>query len=227
MEIQIRHNPSFSVARCILGASEPLKVEAGAMVAWAPDVTIESKAEGGVMKSLKRAALGGESFFMTTAHAGPSGGWADVAPVLPGDIGTMTIDPGRAFFISKGSWLASEAGVNIETQWGGMKNLFGGEGGFLVRAEGQGQVLYSCYGALDRMTLQPGQTVVVDTGHMVAFDETVSMELTKAASGLIKSVKSGEGLVFRFTGPGELLMQTRSPNVFIDWLTTALPFTRS
>lgn len=37
----------------------------------------------------------------------------------------------------------------------------------------------------------------------------------------------GEGLVSRFTGPGRLWLQTRSPQHFLDWLNPKLPTKRS
>jgi uncharacterized protein (AIM24 family) len=101
----------------------------------------------------------------------------------------------------------------------------GGEGGFLVHASGEGEVVAACYGALDTITLGPGERVVVDSGHMVAYDDTVQMS-TRRVAGTMASMKSGEGLVFEFTGPGEVLTQTRNPSALIDWLTTVLPFTR-
>ena len=80
MEIQLRHNPSFSVARAILGPSEAIRAESGAMMAMAADLNLDAKIEGGLMKGLKRSVLGGESLFMTTATAAPHGGWIDFAP---------------------------------------------------------------------------------------------------------------------------------------------------
>ena len=131
-----------------------------------------------------------------------------------------------SLFIQRGSWLCSEASVELDTQWGGFKNLFGGEGGFLLRASGGGKVVMSCYGALDVLELGDGEKVTVDTGHMVAFEEGVQMQIRKITGGVIQSVKSGEGLVFDFTGPGKLMMQTRNPNALVEWLTTVLPFNR-
>ena len=227
MEIQIRHQPSFSVARALLGPSETIRAESGAMMAMAADTTIEAKMEGGLMKGLKRSVLGGESLFITKLTAGPQGGWVDLAASLPGDLVVRTVEPGRALFIQKGSFLCAETTVEIETKWGGMKNLVGGEGGFMLRAEGQGEVVVSAYGAIDRMTLAPGQQVVVDTNHMVAFDESVQMELRRASEGLMTSAKSGEGFVFVFTGPGELMMQSRNPDELIRYITANLPGNRS
>jgi uncharacterized protein (TIGR00266 family) len=188
-------------------------------MAMSAGVTLQSKAEGGIMKSLKRAALGGESFFISTYTAPASGGFVDVAARLPGDITTHPVAPGQALFIQKGSWLANDVNVKIDTQWGGFKNLFGGEGGFIIRAEGQGTVVFACYGALEVWTLQAGQMITIDTGHMVAYEDTVQMQMRKASGGgLVQSFKSGEGYVFDFSGPGRVWTQTRNPTELMGWI---------
>lgn len=203
----------------MLGPNEPVKVEGGAMMAMSGGVTLSAKAEGGIMKSLKRAALGGESFFVSTYTAPAAGGFVDVAARLPGDVTTMEITPGRALFIQKGSWLANDVNVNIDAKWGGFKNMFGSEGGFIVRAEGQGLVVFACYGALEVWNLAEGQGLTVDTGHMVAYEDTVGMAFRKASGGgLIQSFKSGEGFVFEFTGPGKVWTQTRNPTELQTWI---------
>ena len=204
-----------------------MRAESGALMATSEGVAIEAAMQGGLMKSLKRGVLGGESFFITTYTAPPAGGWVDVAAHLPGDMTAVEIID-RPLFIQRGSYIASEAGVEIDTRWGGFKSLFGGEGGFLLRATGGGTVVLSCYGALDRIRLAEGETVVVDSGHMVAFDEGVTFELRRAAGGrTIQSLKSGEGFVFDFRGPGEVMVQSRNPTALIQWLTMVLPFSRS
>ena len=183
---------------------------------------VAAKAEGGVLKSLKRAALGGESFFITSYTAPPEGGFVTLAARLPGDIAVLDITPSAAQFVSKGSWLASTADVELDTQWGGFKNLFGGEGGFILRASGEGSLVLACYGALEVWDLEPGQTVTVDTGHMVAYDESVQMTIRKATGGLVQTFKSGEGLVFDFTGPGRVHIQARNPNELLGWISATV-----
>jgi uncharacterized protein (TIGR00266 family) len=227
MQISIRHNPSFAVGRCALAPNEQVRVESGAMMATSAGVALQSKMEGGVMKSLKRAALGGESLFVTTYTAPESGGWVDVAANLPGDLVAFDVQPQQALMIQRGSWLASSSGVEIETKFGGMGNLFGGEGGFVVRASGQGPVLVSCYGALNVYDLQPGEWFTLDTGHMVAYTEGVQTQIRKVASGIVQSAKSGEGLVFDFQGPGRVFAQTRNPSGLISWISSNRPGQRA
>ncbi len=222
MEIATRHTPAYGVARLTLGGSESVRVETGAMMAMSAGVTVQSKAEGGVMKSLKRAALGGESFFIATYTAPPQGGFVDVAARLPGDVTYYDINPQLPLFVSKGSWLANEQTVDLNTQWGGFKNMFGSEGGFILRTEGRGHVVFACYGALEVWNLAEGQSFTVDTGHMVAYEASVQMTIRKAAGGLVQTFKSGEGLVFDFTGPGKVWTQTRNPNELLGWIGAAL-----
>jgi uncharacterized protein (TIGR00266 family) len=195
------------------------------MMATSAGVAVEAKATGGLMKSLKRSVLGGESFFITTFTAPASGGWVDFAARLPGDaIGLPVID---GLNITRGSYLCSDGEVTIDTSWGGFKNLAGGEGGFLVRASGQGQVVLAAYGAIDAAELGPTDSMVVDSGHMVAWDNTVQTQLRRAsAGGLIQSAKSGEGFVFDIQGPGRIWTQSRNPSEFVAWMTSVLPFSR-
>jgi uncharacterized protein (TIGR00266 family) len=218
MQINVRHQPSFSVARFTLDGGEPMRAEAGAMSAMS-GVTLAAKAEGGMLKSLKRAALGGESFFITTATAGPEGGWIDLAANLPGDLSIVDMRPGADWVLSKGSFLGAATSVDIESQFQGMRMFAGGEGAFLVGAKGEGPLVVSAFGAIDRFTLDAGQQLVVDSGHFVACQASVQYSLRRAAEGgLVQSMKSGEGFVFEFVGPGEVLAQTRNPSALITYL---------
>jgi len=163
MDVQVRHTPSFAVVRCTMAGGEAVRAESGAMMATSDGVTVEAKMQGGLMKSLKRSVLGGESLFIATAQ----GGWVDCAANLPGDAVVRTVGGGKTLNMSRGSFLVCESGVEIDTQWGG----------FLVHASGEGEVVAACYGALDTITLGPGERVVVDSGHMVAYDDTVQMSI--------------------------------------------------
>ncbi|PRX50291.1 uncharacterized protein (TIGR00266 family) [Prauserella shujinwangii] len=223
MQVQIRHQPSFAVARLVLAPGEPAQVESGAMAAMSYGMHVQSQSQGGVMKGLGRAFLAGESFFVSTYTAPQNGGWVDVAASLPGDIQVLNLDGRTGWCVTRGSWLASSYGVQTETRWGGFGKLFGGEGGFLTHVTGQGQVIVGCYGALDVVTLQPGELVTIDSGHVVAYADTVQSQTRKIAAGVIQSLKSGEGLVFDFAGPGQILTQTRNPSALAAWVVAQVP----
>lgn len=171
------------------------------MMAHSPGVQISSKAaSGGIMEGLKRSVLCGESFFSTTYTAPAEGGWVDIAGVLPGDMLPLEIQPDRPCFVVSGNWMANSEGMEVTSQFGGMKNLFGGEGGFGLEASGQG---LSVYGAVDVMDLAPGERDVIHTGHVIAYDLGMQFTTRRAVEGRsIQSMKSGEGLVSTSSGPG-------------------------
>ncbi len=223
MNVQLRHNPSFAVARVALEPGEVIRAESGAMMATSPGVAIQASTQGGVVKGLKRSFLGGESLFVTTFTAPPAGGWVDVAHHLAGDIVVGGVTPDEPMSVTRGCWLASSAGVELDTRWGGFKSLFGGEGGFLVHAAGQGTVVLACYGAIDTISLQPGESVTIDSGHVVAFGPTVASQIRKVAGGVLQTLKSGEGLVFDFTGPGWVMTQSRNPAALEAWIRALMP----
>jgi len=114
----------------------------------------------------------------------------------------------------------------MDTKWGGANNLFGGEGGFVSRFDGAGKVVIASYGALDKHALNQGERMVIDSGHLVAYDAYISMQ-AQTTGGIMKSIKSGEGIVLEITGPGLVWTQSRNPNGLITWLTNVLPFSRS
>ena len=224
MQVDVQASPSFAMGTIRLGAGDSVKVEAGAMAAMSGGVEIQTASTGGLLGGLKRSVLGGESFFINTFTA-PSGGEIAVAPKLPGDLVHLPL-AGGTMFVQSGSWIASEPGVDVDTKWGGAKTFFSGEGLFVLRCSGAGDMLVSSYGAIVDRQLQPGEVYTVDTGHIVAFDEAVTYAVRKVGNWK-STILGGEGLVTDFTGPGRLLLQTRSAQELIDWLTVSLPFSRS
>jgi uncharacterized protein (TIGR00266 family) len=220
MDVDIRYSPSFALGVITLPPGGEVKAEAGAMTSMSGGVEIETTAQGGLLKGLKRSVLGGESFFINTFTA-PSGGELTVAPTLPGDIVRMQAGH-AAMMVQSGSWLASDPAVDVDTRWGGARTFFSGEGLFLLRCSGAGDMIVSSFGAIERRDLADGEVLKIDTGHIVAFAEGISYQVSKVG-GWKSTLLSGEGLVATFTGPGALWLQTRSPADFIGWLTPQLP----
>lgn len=221
MEVTIKHRPDSALAVVTLAGNEAVKVEPGAMVSHSDGLTVETKSEGGFMGGLKRM-VAGESFFQNTYHAPAGGGELTLAPSLPGDMLTLDITPGSEFLLQSGAYVASESGVTMDSSWGGAKGFFGSGSIVLLRISGQGKVIASSYGAIEERVLQPGQKYIVDTGHIVGFEASISFQVQKAGSWK-STLLGGEGLVCHLTGPGRVLMQTRSEGAFLGWLIPKLP----
>ncbi|MGZ5289007.1 MAG: TIGR00266 family protein [Actinomycetota bacterium] len=225
MQVDIQSGPAFAFGTITLPPGGSVEVEAGAMAAMSGGVEIATASRGGMLGGLKRSVLGGESFFINT-FTSAAGGSVSVAAKLPGDMVHMPLDGTRPMMVQSGSWIASDPAVDVDTKWGGAKTFFSGEGLFLLRCTGQGDMLVSSYGALIEREIEAGATYTIDTGHIVAFPEGMKYEVHKA--GNWKSTLLGaEGLVTEFTGPGKVWLQTRSPQDLLGWLTANMPGNRS
>ena len=221
MQIEIQHRPSYSLAVVALGSNEPIRVEAGSMVSMSSGVTLETKAEGGLLKSLARSVLGGESFFVNRYVAPAQGGEITLAPALPGDLALLELT-GETMLLQSGAYVASSDGIQLDTKWGGAKTFFASEGLIMLRASGAGTLVISSYGAIHELNLAAGQTYTVDTGHLVAFSDNIGFKV-RSIGGIKSTLFSGEGLVVDLTGPGKVFLQTRSMDAFLGWLIPRLP----
>jgi uncharacterized protein (TIGR00266 family) len=220
MQHEVLYRPSYSLLRVSLQQGESVAAESGAMVSMSSSIEIQTKARGGVFGALKRSVLGGESFFVNTFRAAEAGE-VTLAPALPGDVYAMELS-GGSFYAQSGAYLASSPEIHVDTKWGGAKTFFSREGLFLLKLTGTGTVFLSSYGAVHEVEIGAGQEYVVDTGHMVAFADTVGYHVRKVG-GLKSTLFSGEGLVCRLTGPAKVLIQSRSADAFLSWLIPQLP----
>lgn len=224
MQYQIQYSPSYSLGIISLNPGEAIQAEGGAMVSMTDTIKMTTAAQGGMFAGLRRSMLGGESFFINTFVA-EAPGEVTIAPALPGDIVGIELQ-NQTIFVQSGSFLAATAGITTDTKWGGAKGFFSREGLFLLRCTGTGTLWASSYGAIRQIDIGPAMGgYVVDTGHMVAFDETVQYNVQRVG-GWKQTLFSGEGLICRLGGHGRFYLQTRSPDALIDWLVPKLPTRR-
>jgi uncharacterized protein (TIGR00266 family) len=225
MDVEILYRPAFAVGVLKLGANEEVRVEGGSMVSMSSGISMQTQATGGLLKSLGRALLGGESFFQNTYKASNNGGEVLVAPALPGDLFVLDLQ-GESILVQSGSYVASTMGINTDTKWGGAKTFFAAEGLIMLRASGTGKLVLSSYGAIHEVNLGVSETYTVDTGHLVSFSEGLGFNVRRVG-GMKSTIFSGEGLVVDLTGPGRVLLQTRSADQFLAWLIPQLPTQKS
>ena len=220
MDREITNRPSFAMAEVTLEADEEVRAEAGAMVSHSAGVRMQTNATGGFLKSLRRGLFGGESFFQNTFTAAEPG-TVTFAPPLPGDVVHHRLDD-ETVYVQSGSYIASESALDLDTEFGGARTFFGSEGLFLLRIEGTGSLFMSSYGAIEEIELSPGETYTIDTGHIVAFEDTADFTVRRVG-GLKSTLLSGEGLVAEFSGEGRVWLQTRSQDSLLAWLIPKLP----
>jgi uncharacterized protein (TIGR00266 family) len=220
MQYKIMYQPSYSLLELQLDPSESVLAESDAMVSMSPNIEMETGAKGGLFGALKRA-VGGESLFQNTFTAQNGTGIITLAPTMVGDIAVREMR-GESLFVQSGSFLASSPSIDLDTKWGGARTFFSREGLFVLKATGMGMLFLSSYGAIHAVTLAPGEQLVMDTGHMVAFDATMGYHV-RTIGGVKETLLSGEGLVVDLTGPGTIYMQTRNFGAFVKYLAPKLP----
>lgn len=228
MNIEISHRPSYAMARISLDSGESMISEPGAMVSMDSHLKIDTrtpakKDEGmmtGFLKGLARM-VGGESFFQNTFTAEGAPGHITIAPKHVGDIATYELSEGKALMMQSTAFLGSGPNVELDTSWGGASSFFGGEGMFMLKAHGTGPIIFNSFGAIKEIDISDG--FVVDTGHIVAFEDTLEFNVTRFGGGFIASILGGEGLVCTFKGSGKLWIQTRNPAGFGEALASKLP----
>ena len=115
-------------------------------------------------------------FFQHLTAQGQAGE-AVLAPPIPGDVSAYELT-GNTLCITSGGFLAAEESVKIETKMQNLgKGLFSGAGLFVVKASGTGTLFFNSFGAIYPLELQVGEEMVVDTGHLVAWDADMNYKV--------------------------------------------------
>lgn len=222
MNVNIVKGPGAAAAKISLSPGETFTAEAGAMIAMSNNLSIQTtthkKDQRGIIKAIKRM-VSGESFFLNHFTAGSAGGEVYLGTPLPGDMLTYELN-GDKLIVQAGSYVASEQDVNIDFNWQGFKSLFSGESAFWLSASGRGKVVLNSFGAI--YPIEVDGEYVVDTGHIVAFQETLNFSIGVAGSSWINSFFGGEGLICRFKGKGTVWCQSHNENSFGTSLTPSL-----
>lgn len=198
---------AFPAVVCYLNRGEAMKSEAGAML-WM-DSCMEMGTSGGGAGKVFGRMFSGESLFLNTYTAHADGKIAFGACV-PGRILPLQVSPQRTLIVQKNGFLACEPSVDLDIhiQEKIGKGVFGGEGFVMQRISGQGMAFLECDGDLVEYELAPGQDLLVDTGHVLAFENTVGFEI-KRIQGAKNVMLGGEGLFnTRVVGPGKVWLQT-------------------
>tara|TARA_B100000029_G_scaffold385385_1_gene381061 strand:+ start:125 stop:826 length:702 start_codon:yes stop_codon:yes gene_type:complete len=218
MNVKIDTEGAFGSALVILEPGEKFVSEAGAMYRASAnmDINVESrrkKDEGmwGAFKSGIKAMFAGESFFLSsyTPNDGQSGE-VGLAPTHQGEVRSVKVGS-DVWICSGGSYLGSSGGITLDTQYQGLtKGMFSKEGLVFVKASGEGDLLVNGFGRISSVDVSGG--ITIDNGHLIAFTEGLEYTISKAGSGWISSMMSGEGLVMNFRGQGKVLVQSHDPS---------------
>ena len=200
---------TLPVVICELEGGEKMINEGGSMSWMSPNMLMETTTNGGIGKAFGRMFTG-EKMFQNVYTAQGGNGLIAFASSFPGSIKAFQIAPGQEMVFQKSAFLAGEASVELSIFFNKKLGaaLFGGEGFIMQRVSGHGIVFAEFDGHVIEYDLQPGQQIVVDTGHLAAMTPSCNMEI-RSVPGVKNMLFGGEG-VFNtiITGPGHVWLQT-------------------
>jgi uncharacterized protein (TIGR00266 family) len=204
---------NLQVIRIRLQPGQELYAEAGKMVYKQPQVAWETRMSGEtlgekLLGALKRKLMG-ESLFLTYFRASVPGE-VGFAGSYPGRVQAFELRPGQTIFVQRDAFVVAQSSIQLNIAL--VKRLgagfFGGEGFILEQLTGPGTVFIHAGGDFVEFTLAAGESLQVDTGCIVAFDETVDYDI-QLAGGIRTALFGGEGLFLAtLTGPGRVLVQS-------------------
>jgi uncharacterized protein (TIGR00266 family) len=203
-----------------LDQGESVIAEAGAMMYKDPSIEMDTvfgdgSSRGGFFDRLVGAGkrlLTGESLFMTVfTHRGYGKAKVSFSAPYPGNIIPTRLDlMGGSLICQKDSFLCAAKGVSVGIYFQRkiLTGLFGGEGFIMQKLEGDGLVFLHAGGTIVEKQLQPGETLHVDTGCVVAFEPGVQFDI-QSAGNVKTALFGGEGLFFAvLRGPGKIWLQS-------------------
>ena len=197
----------FPVVVCQMADGEKMITEKGSMVWMTPNMEMETS--GGGLGKMFSKAFSGESMFQNI-YTARGAGMIAFGSSFPGRILTLDVAPGREFILQKTAFLASEAGVQLSVHFNKKlgAGFFGGEGFIMQRLSGSGTAFVEVDGELVEYTLASGEQMVVDTGNVLGFDASVSIDIQQV-KGIKNKLLGGEGFFNTIlTGPGKIWLQT-------------------
>ena len=208
-----------------LNKGESIYTQSGGMTWQTQGIKMSTNAHGGVMKSLGRM-FAGESIFMNTYTSEENGAKIAFATTVPGDIEPIDLSKyPRGLTLQKEAFLCAEPNVELSITFSKKfsAGLFGGEGFILQKAEGNGMMFLEIDGDPIEKELAAGEILKVDTGNVVAFENTVSYEI-ETVKGLGNIFLGGEGLFLtRLTGPGKVILQSQNFGDFAGRIISLIP----
>ncbi len=220
LRFEIKYSPSYALLEVQLPEGSRIIAEAGAMTYMSSNINVETRTrmkETGIWGTIKVSLLGGETLFITEYRAQGGPGTVGFVSAPLGDITNLEVTPNKGYILQSSAYIASTAGVKLDTQWQGFtKGLFG-QNLFMLKTLGEGDIFINTFGAIDKHVLGVGESLIVDNYHLAALSDTCKYEV-RMFGGLKSTILGGEGFVTDITGPGEVYVQKKNVKEFVDWI---------
>jgi uncharacterized protein (TIGR00266 family) len=208
---------NLQVARVRLKPGQEVYAEAGKMVYKTPNVAWETRMSGSTLGEkllgALRRTITGESLFLTYFRSSGAGE-VGFAGSYPGRIQAFDLAPGQSILAQRDAFLFAQTTVQFNVAL--VKKLgtgfFGGEGFILEKLTGPGTVFIHAGGDFVEFNLAAGESLQIEAGCIVAFDETVEYDI-QFVGGIKTALFGGEGLFLAtMTGSGRVIVQSMTIN---------------
>jgi len=220
MQYEILKNP-MGLIEFTLNKGEKVTAEAAAMVYIKGDILTETRMrKSGFLKSLKAAALGGESFFVNEFIAQEDNAKLGLTGNMLGDIEVISVN--EEFIIQSGAFVGSIGDLTLDTKWQGFTKGIFGTNMFMLKTIGKGNIFVNAWGGILETKLQSGETMIIDNYQLVALSSTANYKVTKHGS-FKTTLFGGEALVMEIEGPGTVYIQTKNVMEFVRSIIPFLP----
>ncbi|MBD3387359.1 MAG: TIGR00266 family protein [Candidatus Altiarchaeales archaeon] len=192
-----------------LAQGQSVYTESGGMAWMSNNFDMKTDTKGGLIKGLTRA-MSGESLFMTTYTCNGGTGIISFVNEFPGKIIPLELAEGQSLICQKDAFMCAESSVTLEMHFRKKlgAGLFGGEGFIMQKVTGPGTVFLELAGDVTEYSLEPGQELKVDPGHLGLYDPEVNFDITRV-KGVKNILFGGEGLFLASVkGPGRVWLQS-------------------
>jgi len=192
-----------------LSAGESVFTESGGMAWMKGNVDMSTNTRGGLLKGLARS-LSGESLFLTTYSCNSGEAMVTFTPEAPGSILPVQLGTGESRICQKDAFMVAEDSVTLEIHFRRKlgSGLFGGEGFILQKVTGPGTAWVEIAGEVREYSLQAGEEMKVDPGHIAMYEPTIDYDITRV-KGVKNILFGGEGLFLAtLKGPGKVWLQS-------------------
>ena len=224
MDIRIETSMQFPMATLALTQGESCLIARGSMIFRSGGVDLYAKLNsnasgvGKLLGAVAKSVVSGESMFISEVVCNSPQGEIAIAPSVPGTIVQLDIGA-KNYCLNDTAFLAMDSSVNytMERQSLG-KAIMARQGGlYVMKTNGVGRLLVNAFGSIKQINLQNAQGFVIDNGHVVAWENTLSYDI-QLQGGMFGSIGTGEGVVNSFSGSGSLYIQTLNLESFASQL---------
>ena len=223
MDYEIIKNP-MGLIQFSMNKGDKVTAEAAAMVFMRGDIeTVTRMRKGGFLKSLKAAALGGESFFVNDFIAHTDNCTLGLTGNTLGDIEVIHVT--EEFIVQSGAFVGSTGGLTLDTKWQGFTKGIFGTNLFMLKTVGTGDMFVNAWGGIIKKELKDGEKMILDNYQLVALSSRASYRVTKHG-GFKTTLFGGEALVIEIVGPGTVYLQTKNIMEFVRAIIPFLPKSR-